>query len=99
MSESQIDHLQHRVRQQLPAVLDSWLGKARAELEKLTRAAADETVSDEEFRRLLEDFTRDPLRLVKLMNPAALASALEDAMGTAMAVGKTDVERQYKKTT
>lgn len=99
MSESQIDHLQHRVRQQLPAVLDAWLGKARAELEKLTRAAADETISDEDFIHLLEDFASDPLRLVKLMNPAALASALEDAMGTAMAVGKTDVERQYKKTT
>lgn len=99
MSESQIDHLQHRVRQQLPAVLDDWLGNARTELEKLTRAAADETVSDEDFRRLLEDFSRDPLRLVKLMDPSALASALEDAMGTAMAVGKTDVERQYRKTT
>lgn len=99
MSESQIDHLQHRVRRQLPAVLDAWLGKARAELEKLTRAAADETVSDEDFLRLLEDFAADPLRLAKLMNPSALASALEDAMGTAMAVGKTDVERQYRKTT
>lgn len=99
MSESQIDHLQHRVRQQLPSVLDNWLGSARTELEKLTRAAADETVSDEDFLRLLEDFSRDPLRLVKLMNPSALASALEDAMGTAMAVGKTDVERQYRKTT
>lgn len=99
MSESQLDHLQHRVRQQLAAVLDAWLGKARTELEKLTRAAADETVSDEDFIRLLEDFASDPFRLVKLMNPSALASALEDAMGTAMAVGKTDVERQYKKTT
>ncbi|MCC8149096.1 hypothetical protein [Akkermansia sp.] len=99
MSESQIEHLQHRVRQQLPAVLDEWLGKARAELEKLTRAAADETVSDEDFVHLLEDFASDPLRLVKLMNPSALASALEDAMGTAMAVGKIDIERQYKKTT
>lgn len=99
MSESQIEHLQHRVRQQLPAVLDEWLGKARTELEKLTRAAADETVSDEDFVHLLEDFASDPLRLVKLMNPSALASALEDAMGTAMAIGKTDIERQYKKTT
>lgn len=99
MSEPQIEHLQHRVRQQLPAVLDEWLGNARTELEKLTRAAADETVSDEDFVHLLEDFASDPLRLVKLMNPSALASALEDAMGTAMAIGKTDVERQYKKTT
>lgn len=99
MSESQLDHLQRRVRQQLPAVLDAWLGKARTELEKLTRAAADETVSDEDFIRLLEDFAADPLRLIKLMSPSALASALEDAMGTAMAVGKTDVEQRYKKTT
>lgn len=99
MSESQIDHLQHRVRQQLSAVLDNWLASARTELEKLTRAAADGTVSDEDFLRILKDFASDPLRLVKLMNPSALASALEDAMGTAMAVGKTDVERQYRKTT
>lgn len=99
MDESQLTHLQRRVRQQLPAVLDGWLGKARAELEKLTRAAADDTVSDEEFRRVLADFASDPLRLVRLMEPAALASALEDAMGTAMAIGKTDVEQRYKKTT
>lgn len=99
MDESQLTHLQRRVRQQLPAVLDGWLGKARAELEKLTRAAADESISDEEFRRVLAEFARDPLRLVKLMNPSALASALEDAMGTAMAIGKTDVEQRYKKTT
>lgn len=99
MSELKLDHLQRRVRQQLPAVLDAWLGKARAELEKLTRAAADETVSDEDFIHLLNDFSADSLRLVKLMDPSALASALEDAMGTAMAVGKTDVERQYRKTT
>lgn len=98
MSDSQINHLQHRVRQQLLSVLDNWLGNARTELEKLTRAAADEAGSDEDFRRLLEDFASDPLRLVKLMDPSALASALEDAMGTAMAVGKTDVERQYRKT-
>ncbi|MEZ3490694.1 hypothetical protein [Akkermansia muciniphila] len=99
MNKTPIDHLQHRVRQQLPTVLDDWLGKARAELERLTRAAADEAVSDEDFIHLLNDFASDPLRLVKLMNPHALASALEDAMGTAMAVGKTDVERQYRKTT
>lgn len=99
MDESQLTHLQSRVRQQLPAVLDGWLGNARIELEKLTRAAVDDTVSDEEFRRVLADFASDPLRLVRLMEPAALASALEDAMGTAMAIGKTDVEQRYKKTT
>lgn len=99
MDESQLTHLQSRVRQQLPAVLDGWLGNARIELEKLTRAAVDDTVSDEEFRRVLADFASDPLRLVRLMEPAALASALEDAMGTALAIGKTDVEQRYKKTT
>lgn len=99
MDESQLTHLQRRVRQQLPAVLNAWLGNTRTELEKLTRAAADESISDEEFRRILADFAADPLRLVKLMNPSALANALEDAMGTAMAVGKMAAERQYKKTT
>lgn len=96
MTDEQLTRLQGRVYQDIPGMLDGWLGDARAALERLTRAAADEAISNEAFVEMLRDFTSDPIRLAKLMHPEALAELMERAMGTAMAVGRAEVRQRVE---
>lgn len=96
MNDEQLSRLQRRARQDIPSLLGAWLGDARAELEQLTKAAADESVSGEGFARMLRDFAGDPVRLARLMRPEVLAAALEQSMGTAMAVGRAEVRQRVK---
>ena len=70
----------------------AWLGDARPGLEKLTRAACDDTLTDDEFRRMVADYLASG-KLLKSLHPAALAEAMEHAMGTAAVIGKTSVPR------
>ena len=90
--DDQLAVLNKSILRDLPDFLDAWLGDARPGLEKLTRAACDDTLTDDEFRRMVADYLASG-KLLKSLHPAALAEAMEHAMGTAAVIGKTSVPR------
>ncbi|MBS5508312.1 MAG: hypothetical protein KHX31_06725 [Akkermansia sp.] len=95
MSDEQMTYLRGAMLDDLQDMLDAWIGKARPLLEKLTHAACDPDMSDEEFRAMVSDFVASG-QLLKSMNPAALAEFLEHGMGTAAAIGKCQVPKVKK---
>nr|DAE02078.1 MAG TPA: hypothetical protein [Siphoviridae sp. ct1Eo1] len=90
--DDQLAALNQSILRDLPDILDAWLGDARPGLERLTRAACDEAVTDEEFRAMVADYLASG-QLLKNLHPAALAEAMEHAMGTAAVIGKSSVPR------
>lgn len=95
MNDEQMTYLRGAMLDDLQDMLDAWLGKARPLLEKLTRAACDPDMSDEDFRALVSGFVASG-QLLRSMNPAALAEHLEHGMGTAAAIGKNQVPKVKK---
>lgn len=90
--DDQLAALNKSILRDLPDILDAWLGDARPGLEQLTRAACDETLTDEEFRAKVTAYL-DSGKLLKSLHPDALEEAMEHAMGTAAVIGKTSVPR------
>jgi hypothetical protein len=79
--------LAETVRAEIPSVAVTWLAALRAPLEKLTMAALDEGVSDEEFLNRVDGFAKKIPDLLEEMDSEALAALMEGAMGAAMANG------------
>ncbi len=75
------------VREEIPKAAVLWLAAARDPLEKLTMAALDPELSDAEFVRLVEEFSKDLPGLLEKLDHDALAKLMEDGMGAAMANG------------
>ncbi|MEO5915570.1 MAG: hypothetical protein ABIS50_15155 [Luteolibacter sp.] len=83
----QLEIQQAATRAELPRVAVQWLAAARTPLEKLTMAALDPDLSDEEFVKLVERFSEDLPKLLDTMDHDALAELMEEGMGAAMANG------------
>lgn len=92
--DDQLTELNREVLRDLPEVLDAWLGEARAGLERLTRAACDEGMPDEEFRTLVADYLASG-QLLRSMRPAALAGFMAEVMGSAAAIGHTSAPKVH----
>lgn len=93
----QAEKLAAATREEIPKVAVQWLAAARAPLEKLTMAAMDPDLSDEEFLTLVKDFSDSLPGLLDEMDHDALAKLMEHGMGAGMAngisqrlAGKTD---------
>lgn len=74
-------------REKIPGAAVLWLAALRKPLEKLTMAAVDPDLSDEDFRALVEKFAKDLPRLMDELDHDELAKLMEDGMGAAMANG------------
>lgn len=74
-------------RDELPSVAVQWLAAARAPLEKLTMAALDPDLSDEDFLSLVAEFSAALPGLLETMDHSALAALMESGMGAGMANG------------
>lgn len=83
----EFETLSQAVRDGLPRVAVQWLAAARRPLETLTRAALDPEISDEEFRKMVEEFSEKLPELYDKLDVDALQDHLEGAMGAAMANG------------
>lgn len=74
-------------RKEIPAAAVKWLAAARTPLEKLTMAALSGEVTDEEFVKMVGEFSESLPGLLDKMDHAAIAEPLEAGMGAAMANG------------
>lgn len=81
------EKLAETVRGEIPAVAVTWLEAARKEMEMLTKAALSGDVTDEEFRRLVEETSKRLPELLDTMDHDALAGLMETGMGAAMGNG------------
>lgn len=81
------DRLAGAVRSGLPEVAAAWLAPARAELEILTRSAADPGVDDAAFLQMVRRGAAGLPALMERLDTASLSDAMEAAMGAAMANG------------
>lgn len=90
--DDQLAALNKSILRDLPDILDAWLGDARPGLEKLTRAACDDTLTDDEFRRRWPT-TWHPASCSKACILPPWRKPMEHAMGTAAVIGKTSVPR------
>lgn len=82
-----MEKLAAATRKRIPGAAVLWLAALRKPLEKLTMAALDPALSDEDFRALVEKFAKDLPGLMDELNHDELAKLMEDGMGAAMANG------------
>jgi hypothetical protein len=79
------DALARTVAERVTGVQAEWLGGAVPWFRRLIEAAESPNVTDAEFTALVERAARNvPDELAPLLRPAALAEALEHAMGAAV---------------
>ncbi len=95
MIKKQRDYLEKHYRSHLPIILNEWLDEARTELEKLTKACLSPDVSDAEFTKLMEEWAKDPHKILNKLNVSSLTNHLTDTMGSYAAIGKTEMRIKF----
>jgi hypothetical protein len=83
----QAEALASTVRAEIPRVAVQWLAAARAPLEKLTTAALDPNLSDEDLLSQIDAFIKKLPELMDELDHDALAKLMENGMGAAMGNG------------
>lgn len=83
----QTERLAAAARARLPAITPAWLAPLRAEIERLTRAASQGTLSDAQLLRRIQALHDRAPRLLSRLDPAPLADLLEATMAAALLNG------------